>query len=553
MRSPVAIGGLAALASCAPAPAGPGLVDVTEASGVALVHDNGYRGAYAFPETMGSGVALVDLDGDGDLELYAVQGGPVPGTREFLAEASALPTNRLFENRGDGSFEDATERAGDAAHSGCGMGVCAGDVDGDGRTDLFVTNVGADALLVNAGGLEFEDRAPGTPLADELWTTACGFADLDRDGHLDLVSVGYVRMNARALAGCDDGDRVDYCDIQHLVGERDRVFRGDGRGGFAERTHEWGLGESRGKGLGLALVDFDDDGDVDLYVANDTQSNRAFTNDGTGALEDTTARSGAGFNIDGRPEAGMGVGVSDVNGDALPDLLVTNFAGESNTLYASAGEGRYRDRSRSSGLTALSRRPLGFGCAFADFDLDGHEDLVVTNGHVARHVEESSDVHTYAQADQLFRADGAGRFVAWEAGPALASPRVGRGLAVGDVDGDGAPDLVLHGSGEPLRLLRNGLETLDATTVCVELTGSGSNTSAVGARVQLELEDGSRATRWVRSGTGYLSQDPLRPAFAVPAGRRAVAVHVRWPDGAETREDLGSGPEGNPARVAVRR
>ena len=419
-RALPALAGLLLTAACGPD--GPALVDVTGESGVRFRHDNGFRDSYAFPETMGSGVALVDLNGDGELDLYALQGGVVPEGPADGPEAGPRPVNRLFLGRGGGRLEDATERSGDAADPGLAMGVCAGDVDGDGALDLFVTQYGPDLLLQNDGGARFRETAAGTPLADPRWNTACGFADLDADGQLDLVVIGYLARELALLRPCEADGVRDYCDVVLYTGIGDRAWKGDGRGGFEERTEAWGLGGRAGKGLGLALVDLDDDGDVDLYVANDSVENHLYLNRGDGRLEDRTQLAGAAYSVEGLAEAGMGVAVADVDASGLPDLFVTNFAGESNTLYVNRGAGLFRDRSRPSGLTAWSRTPLGFGTTFADFDRDGREDLVVTNGHVLRHLGERRELWTYAQPDQLFRGLAGGRFEPWDAGPDLARP-----------------------------------------------------------------------------------------------------------------------------------
>lgn len=523
-----------------PAPTASVFVERAAQAGIEFVHDNGFRNSYAFPETMGSGAALLDLDGDGDLDLYAVQGGVVPDSTAASLESGARPTNELYLGDGQGQFERATERAGDAAHDGCGMGVCGGDVDGDGSLDLFVTNFGPDVLLLNDGAARFR-AAAGEVVGDAGWNTAAGFADFDRDGALDLLVVGYVALEDQLYSGCFKEGLPDYCDVAIFDGAPDHLYRGDGRGGFVDVTREWGFEGARGKGLGLALVDCDDDGDVDAYIANDSVANELWLNQGDGRMLDHTDASGAARNVDGKPEAGMGVGVADLNQDQRPDFLVTNFTGESNTLYVSGANARYRDRSRPSGLTVHSRQPLGFGTAFADFDLDGIDDLFVTNGHVLRNLGDTQAIYTYRQSDQLFRGLGRAKFELWEAGEDVAAPSVGRGVVVGDVDGDGDPDLVTTNSGEALRLFENRAPELGAATpaaryLVVELRGKGSNTFAVGARVTLELEgEQPSQTRWIRSGTAYLCQDELVARFGVPAGPGSGELAVIWPDGSASR------------------
>jgi len=514
-------------------------VERAQALGVDFVHDNGFRESYAFPETMGSGAALVDLDGDGDLDLYAVQGGVVPGSTAASLEQAERPRNQLWLNQGEGMFEPAQEHGGSAAHAGCGMGVSAGDVDGDGSVDLFVTNFGPDALLLNDGSANFRLGA-GEAFADEGWSTAAGFADLDRDGALDLYVVGYVELEAQLYTGCLKEGLPASCDVAIFEGAPDHAFRGDGLGGFRDMTTTWGLEGARGKGLGLALVDCDADGDVDAYVANDSVANQLWLNQGDGHMLDHTDTSGAARNVDGKPEAGMGIGVADLNNDQRPDFLVTNFTAESNTLYVSLGGQRYRDRSRPSGLTQHSRQPLGFGAAFADFDRDGREDLFVANGHVLRNLGTTQAIYAYQQSDQLFRGKGGGRFELWAAGAPLAAPSVGRGVAVGDIDADGDLDLVTTSSGGALRVFINRHDEQRASEraaprwLRVALVGQGANSAAIGARVRLELEGARGQTRWVRSGSAYLSQDDLAPFFGVPPAAKSGVLIVTWPDGAES-------------------
>jgi len=520
---------------------GPGstarLIDVTESSGIDFVHDNGHRGPFYFPETVGSGVAVCDLDADGDLDVYALQCGIPPDSLAAAGEADYAPTNQLFAGRGDGSFDDVTATSGAAAHSGYGMGVCAGDVNGDGLLDMFLTNTGPDALLINRGGLSFEDTAAGTPLADPRWTTGCGFADLDNDGHLDLVVCSYVDWSVGTEQECMAGGVPDYCHVSLYPSLSDRVWRGDGMGGFTDVTAKSDLGKRTGRGFGLALLDFDRDGDIDLYVANDSVENHFYLNEG-GELRDWTNESGAAYNLDGMSEAGMGVAAGDFDGNSVPDLIVTNFAGESNTVYLNQNGGFFRDVSRQTGITSASRPALGFGVVLEDFDRDGAMDLLVSNGHVLRNAGREGSPWRFAQPDQLFRGNlgpTSLRFELWDAGDdVLALPRVGRGLATGDLNSDGKADLVMLASGEPLTVVENQLALPESRWLKVRLHGSGSNTAAIGSMVAMDLNDKTTQRRWVQSGTGFLSQNDLSPLFGIPPKTRVSRVRVRWPDGTQT-------------------
>ncbi|MFT5285546.1 MAG: hypothetical protein ACI8TQ_001711 [Planctomycetota bacterium] len=510
------------------------LVDITTESGINFVHDNGHRETYYFPETVGSGVATCDFDADGDVDVYAIQCGRTPGG---LVSPAGTPTNQLFAGRGDGTFQDVTDGSGAAAHDGYGMGVCAGDVNGDGLLDMFLTNTGPDALLINRGNLSFSDEAEGTPLADPRWTTGCGFADLDNDGHLDLVVCAYVDWAAESEQVCHAGGFSDYCHVSLYPSLSDKVWKGDGTGKFVDVTAQSDLNQRTGRGFGLALLDFDRDGDIDLYVANDSVENHFYLNE-NGALRDRTNQSGAAYNLDGLAEAGMGVIAGDFDGNAVPDLLITNFAGESNTVYLNQSGGYFRDVSRQTGITAASRPALGFGVVLGDLDRDGAMDLVVSNGHVMRNAGREGSPWRFAQPDHLFRGKldkSSLRFELWDAGDdVLGVPRVGRGSAVGDLDNDGQLDIVMLASGGPLTVVHNQLALPDSRWLKVKLRGLGSNTSAIGAMVMLDLSDKSIQRRWIQSGTGFLSQNELASLFAIPPGTRASKVRVRWPDGTQS-------------------
>lgn len=533
--------GLAVLAAC-----DPGAEDFQPATGPQFTYDSGAQGNYYFPETMGSGAALFDANADGALDVYWVQGGPIPGS----SDGRARPTNQLFLGDGKGALRDATGSAGDAAHAGYGMGVCVADVNGDGAADLFLTNVGPDCLLLG------DPQQPGsfieaTPpkLADPRWNTACAFGDINRDGHLDLGVIGYVAWSAATQPDCAGSSVLDYCSVELFDGLTDRLWIGDGRGGFEEVTDAWGFGEVAARGLGLAFVDVDLDGFIDAYVANDTESNRLYLNSDGQTFEDHTAASGAGASADGAHEAGMGVAVGDINLDGLPDLVVTNFAAEPNSVYQNRGQGWFRERSRALGVAAPSLSRLAFGVNLADFDGDGLEDLFTACGHVSRHVDATGTTFTWKQPDQLLLATGSGPFDQHALGSLLAVPRVGRGSAVGDLDGDGALDLVVSNSDGAGVVALNRLRPVGSGSLSVELsTDRGSNSEAIGARVTLVLDDGAELHRWRRSGTGYLSQDDPRAHFAIPAGRSANELRVAWPDGTSSTHPVE--PEAGVARVA---
>ncbi len=513
-------------------------------------HENGAQGEYRFPETMGAGVALFDADQDGDLDLYAVQGGPLPpgpaGPQASDAGRPEAPPNRLFINHGAARFVDATDRSGAAAERSCGMGAAVVDVDGDGWSDLFLTNLGPDRLCLAVPGqaprfvagpeLAYE---PESRAAKGEWSTAAGFADFDLDGDLDLFVASYVDWHPGREEGCRSGALRDYRDVKRYLGLPEHLFVNEGQGRLREVSGAWGLPAHAERGLGVAVLDLDRDGAPDLYVANDTDANRLYLNRlaDAGGFEDHSLRSGTSASSDGTFEAGMGVAVADLNQDELPDLAVGNFTGETNSVYRSRGKGILIESSRRLGIAAPSLHKLTFGLAFEDFDGDGREDLLAVCRHVLRHVDEATTTWGWKQATQLLLQGTDGRFAEVDLGPFLAEPWSSRGLAVGDLDGDLRPDWVQSTSAGPLRIGINRLRQVGAR-LCVRLADrrpGAPNPAAIGARVSLELSDGSAQRRWIRAGGSYLSQDEQSARFALPPGLNAEALEVLWPDGERTR------------------
>jgi hypothetical protein len=518
----------------------PWFVDATEASGVRFVHDAGLSEEKHLPETMGAGGVLFDADEDGDLDLYLLQGGPMRmgGERAgtFVEPVGALPVNRLFLNDGRAHFVDATERSGAAAHTGYAMGATVGDVDGDGHLDLYVTNLGADVLLLGDGRGAFREATKESGLGDERWTSAAMLFDAEGDGDLDLYVTGYVEVDLRRPLWC--GERKpgwrSACHPDAYPALQDRLWLNDGRGHFHDATTTHGVAQSLGKGLGIVPVDVEADGDLDLYIANDSTENFLWLNRGDGTFEDGTLLSGVGVDGRGMTEAGMGLASADVDEDGDFDLFVTNFDDESNTLYRNDGTGLFEDVTLLVGLEAPSRMPVGFGTVFEDFDLDGDLDLAVTNGHIIDNIHLYNDGKTHAQRSQLFENDGAGRFreLRAEAGALGATPFVGRGLYSGDLDGDGDADLVLTQCGGAARVLLN-------------VRGDGSRSLVIAgapphARVELVGKFGKRVLRASGPQPSYfgacgpdvlstLGEDELVEIRVRPSGSAEVRVPVDPP------------------------
>lgn len=493
-------------------------VDRTRACGLDFVHEAGFSASKHLPETMGAGAAVADLDGDGALDLYLVQSGPLP----FDPERSAAPPNRLYLGDGRGSFRDATATSGDAAHRGYGMGVAVGDADGDGLLDLFVTNFGPDVLLLGEGRASFRDATQGSGIADERWTAGALFFDPDADGDLDLYVTAYVDADLARPIHCGE-DRPgwrSYCHPDRYQGLQDRYWRNLGGGRFEDATASAGLADNFGKGLGAIAFDADQDGDVDLYVANDSTENRLWLNRGDGSFEDGTLLSGTGVNGLGLTEAGMGLAAGDVDGDLGFELFVTNFDDESNTLYHNDGEGLFSDVTARAGLEGPSRLPVGFGVVLEDLDGDLALDLAVANGHIIDNIHLYHDGKSWRQRPQLFRGDGTGLFQELREGAGDFGRRavVGRGLYAGDLDGDGNLDLLLTECGGAARLLRNDAPP----TLVARLRGLPP-----GASVELELESGRRIARVFGPAPSYFGASAPELLVALRE-ERILRLRARW-------------------------
>jgi hypothetical protein len=500
------------------------LTPAAAAAGIAFRHEPGVTARRHLPETMGAGLAWLDYDGDGWLDLYLVQSGPFP------PDGSPAAANRLFRNLGpSGRFEDVTRGAG-AGDRGYGQGATAADVDGDGDADLYVTNYGPDVLLLNRGDGTFAPAAAGVGV--DGWSSSAAFADAEGDGDLDLYVTGYVAYQADHGWDCGDEIGPDYCNVIFLPGEDDVFLRRRADGTFAEATLAAGFEHVGGRGLGVVWTDLDGDGRSDVYVANDLDPNRLFRNRGDGTFEDVSLASGAAVGREGKAEASMGIAVGDVDGDGRPDLAVTNFDVELNALYRNLGGMAFDDVSTASGFGPPSLNLLGFGVVLADLDGDGDLDAFVANGHVFERPSRAGVER--AQRPLLLLGDGRGRFVEQRFD---APAGLGRGVAAADYDGDGDVDVAVQHNGGAPELWRN--DTAVVRWLGVELRGRARNTQAVGARVCLvtggQPTGGRRQTRWVMAGESYQSSGDRRPLFAWPSGEEVRELEVEWPSGRRTR------------------
>jgi enediyne biosynthesis protein E4 len=522
----------------------PAFVDDAAAAKLRFVFDNGQSPERQLPETMSGGVGLLDYNRDGWLDVYLVQGGRFPprGAAEFSVvnhQSSGLGSDgdRLFANRGDGTFDDVTERSGIARMAGgYGHGVAVGDYDNDGFPDLFVTRWRAYALYRNRGDGSFDDVTDRTGLGgDRDWPTSAAFADLDNDGDLDLYVCHYLRWDAAHPMLCGraadarapaDKPRVNgYCMPNLFPALPDHLFRNDG-GRFVDVAEQAGVADHDGRGLGIVAADFDDDGRVDLFIANDTTANFLYRNLGDFRFEEKGSSAGVACNAHGAYQAGMGVAAGDFAGDGRLDLAVTNFYGESTTFFRNLGHGLFADQTAAVGLAAPSRFLLGFGVAFLDANNDGRLDLITANGHVS---DERPDF-PYAMPAQLMIGDANGCLTE-PAGAGvlpLRVPRVGRGLAAGDLDNDGRTDAVVVARNEPPAYFHN--KTNGGHYVTFRLEGTVSNRDAVGSRVTVTAGDVRRTAQRIGGGSYQSAGDP-RLAFGLGRNDRVDMVEVRWPSG----------------------
>lgn len=511
--------------------------DQSVAAGVAVRNIFGSLQKRHILEAHGSGAAFFDYDGDGYLDLYVVNGS----TAETLGSG---PGNQLMHNEGSGTFQDRGASAG-VAHRGWGAGVAIGDIDNDGRHDLYVTNYGANVLYHNDGDGTFTDITAASGTAGADFSASAAFFDADLDGDLDLYVTNYVRFSLDDVPedpAYDElcmylgGIRV-YCGPLGLPGAGDRLYRNDGGGRFSDVTSASGVDAANDYyGLGVVPEDFDSDGRIDLFVANDETANVLFRNDGDLHFTDVAIAAGVAFNGDGEAEAGMGVDAADYDNDGDIDLYVTNFYGETNTLYRNDGTWRFTDATEEAGLVAPTIPLLGWGTHFFDADLDGDEDLFVANGHVYPQVDATETGAHYAQPNQLFRNDGDGVFtdISAGAGAGLAVVKVSRGSCTGDYDGDGDIDLFVVNLNDTPTLLRNDTPN-PGHWLAVRLEAA-DHRSVAGSRVHVRTAVGSQM-RTLNSAAGYLGSN--EPVLRFGLGAADVAhLSVTWPDGSVT--DVGS-------------
>jgi enediyne biosynthesis protein E4 len=542
-----AIAALAAGQSPPSDPQWPTFVDVTAELGIDFRHRASPTPEKYLLETMGSGVAVFDADGDGRLDLFFVNGAALaPGMAADAVPQKVDPSywNRLYLQKADGTFEDATERAG-LAGAGYGMGVAVGDYDNDGDPDLYVTAYPRNALYRNEGGGRFVDVTEEAGVAGSGWSSSAAFVDVDADGRLDLVVVRYLAWDLGMNPWC--GERKEgyraYCHPDLFDGVSPIVFRNEGKGRFKDVSVEAGLSKALGKALGIAIADYDRDGHIDLFVANDSVRQFLFRGRGDGTFEERAMSADAAFDEDGRVYAGMGVDFADYDNDGWPDAIITNLSNQRYALYRNAADGTFTYETHASGIGRLTALYSGWGVRFVDLDHDGWKDLVIAQGHVLDTIELTSPHLRYAQPPLAARNVGGTQFVdmARESGPLFATPLAARGLATGDLDGDGDIDLVFSTTDGRAYVLRNEGGNR-ASWLGIALEGRRSNRDGIGARIRVVTPGGHEQWATVTTASSYLSASDRRVHVGLAGAPRASLVEVTWPSGRVTRvEDAAAG------------
>lgn len=509
-----------------------GFVDVSARSGLDFRLVSGSPEKPYILESMSGGVGFIDYDNDSWLDIYLVNGG----TLDSFEGGDDRPRNRLFRNQRDGSFADVTESAGVGDRS-WGMGVAVADVDNNGYDDLYVTNYGPNRLYLNLGNGTFRESAVASGVAGDEWSSSAAFGDYDSDGDVDLYVANYLEFDPDALP--EDSQLCRYrgirvqCGPRGMVATGDKFFENRGDGRFADASSVSGIGAvPNAYGLGVVWADYDNDDDQDIYVANDSIANYLFQNNGDKTFSEVALLVGVALSANGSEQAGMGVDFGDYDNNGLMDLAVTNFSDDYNALYRNEGGGIFLDVSYKAGLAEPTWAKLSWGIQFADLDLDGDLDIVIADGHVYPEVDRHDFGLRYRQPNSAFLNDGDGSFLSVGLPPGTSDAASSRGLAIGDINNDGALDILIANLDAAPTLLEGS--SPGRHWLMVDLVGTASNRSAIGARVTVETPAGSQI-REVRSGGSYQSQRDLRVHFGLGDIAKVDVLRVRWPNGTEQR------------------
>ncbi|HZI62618.1 MAG TPA: CRTAC1 family protein [Pyrinomonadaceae bacterium] len=521
--------------------------EVAEKVGLKFRHYNGMTGKFFLPEIMGAGVAVFDYDNDGDLDVYLVQGNVLepadkPDSTKFPWRDAVSPRGRLFRNElqldKNGArtiqFTDVTEKSGIVA-TGYGMGVAVGDINNDGWSDLYLTNLGSNQMYLNKGDGTFVDVTRSSNTDDTRWSTSAAFVDYDRDGWLDLIVVNYADFSPANSPNCYATTTArDYCTPRVFRAPGNRLFHNLGNGKFADVTAASGFDKEFGHGLGVISADFNNDGWPDIYVANDGDPNQLWMNQKNGTFKNEALLAGAAVNRDGKAEAGMGVDAADFDANGTDDIFITHLMDETNTLFINLGDALFEDRTRESGLGMPGRRFTGFGTLLFDYDNDNWLDLLVVNGAVQLLPDliRKGDPFPLGQPNQLFRNTGKAGFaeVIDQAGSSFQLLEVSRGAAFGDIDNDGDTDVVITNNNGPVRLLLNNVGHRKQW-FGLRLVSKDGGRDLLGTKVEVMSSNKSVLHRRARTDGSYLSANDPRVLVGLGNVARIETVRVRWPDG----------------------
>ena len=510
---------------CTIASTEPIFIDVTESAGITFVHTDGRSGVRLFNEFLGSGGGFFDYDGDGDLDIYLVNGAV-----QTEGGQDQTPHNVLYQNNGDNTFTDVTDKAGVGSRT-YGTGAAVGDYDNDGDIDLYVTNFGEDQLYRNNGDSTFTDVTTHAQVNNPNWGTSCAFADVDNDGHLDLYVANYAAYAPENDIRCEERGVHVYCGPHAYPAVHDTFYKNNGDGTFTDMSVLYRPSDLMPQhGLGVTFGDYDADGDTDLYVANDQDPNFLFQNSGSGNFLEVALISGVCYNDMGKEEAGMGADFGDYDNDGWLDLTVSNYQTETNTVYHNHDGTFFTDTTITSGIAEVTHGYLGWGIKLFDYDNDGYQDIFVANGHLMDNITLLETHVPYPQRNLLFKNLGDGRFAnVMSETDGLTLEKVSRGAAIGDYDNDGDLDILVTNCNQRPDLLQNAIGNRN-NWIQIQVVGQKSNRSGIGAKIKVVT--GTHVQYWeVQSGGSYLSFHDLRAHFGVGKAEQIDLLEIRWLNG----------------------